>query len=259
MYEKYLEYILEITKSDISNINFKCNLNYNSILEHVSYEQGKEYISNIVTFFPDIKFENIEEFVTINDKFGNPNKYEFNYLNNCLICSPTSLRYVFHSLIILKYYENRNVSKNIVEVGCGYGGLFLSICYFSKLLSIQINHYYLIDLPEIGCLIQKYLELHNLNANISYSVHSAYDYGKDILNNNLFLISNYCFTEISNEKREKYISTLFPKVNSGFIIWQTIFSLPITNLNIIKKNIIKIEEECPQTATVKEPNYFVYF
>jgi len=264
MYNSYLNFVSNITKNTISNSNFKSNKNYNGILEHVSNEQGKQYIKlineTITTLFPEISFENIKDFIIINDKYGIPQKEHFTFPDKTtVICSPTSLRYVYHSLIILNYYKLSNNTKNIVEVGCGYGGLFLGLCYFSKILDIRIDHYYFIDLPEICILIDNYISLHKDIINISYSTHSAFNYGSEIEEKNLFLISNYCFTEIEKEYRDKYITNLLPKVTNGFIIWQTVFNLPITQTNILNKKIYKIEEEKPQTATIQNKNYFVYF
>ena len=147
----------------------------------------------------------------------------------------------------------------MVEVGCGYGGLFLGICYFAKILNIKIEHYYFIDLPEICNLIDNYVSLHIDIINISYSTHSAFNYGSEIDKSDLFLISNYCFTEIEKEYRDKYIDILFPKVINGFITWQTITGLPIVQTYIINKQIYKIDEEQPQTANEVYKNYFVYF
>ena len=259
MYDAYETCIKNALETDTIE-NFKSNCNYVSILEHVTFEQGNEYIKYIKEFFPNISFSNISEFVEINDKYGVPRKEEFKFSERkTLNCSATSLRYVFHSLLILKHYEDKKSCKNIVEVGCGYGGLFLAICYFSKLLNVNIENYFFIDLPEICGLIKKYLEINKETINIDYTIHSSYNYGVDINKSELFFISNYCFTEISNEHRNKYIDTLFPKISSGFIVWQTCFNLPIENVGIINNNEKIIKEELPQTAFEFFKNYFVYF
>jgi hypothetical protein len=234
------------------------------ILEHVKKEQGEDYnklINNIVTTeFQEITVTNIKDFIKLNDKYGNPVKEFFTMSDKSVIqCSPTSLRYVYHSLLILHYYKSQNSTRNIVEVGCGYGGLFLGICFFAKILNIAIDHYYFIDLPEICSLINNYISLHKDMINIPFSIHSAFNYGYEINKNDLFLISNYCFTEIEKEHREKYIDILFPKVVNGFIIWQTLFGVPITQTTMINKKINKIVEEQPQTANEYDKNYFVFF
>jgi len=259
----YSQYQIQVSNMlENKNLNFKSDKAYNSILEHVSYEQGKSYISLIISIinddFKEITFENINNFLLMNDTYGNPKKENFMYNNMQIFCSPTSLRYVLHSLLILQSIKNNN-SKKIVEVGCGYGGLFLGINHFSKILNIEIDKYYFIDLPEICGLIKNYIELHKNNIYINYSIHSAYNYGLDINENDLFFISNYCFTEIDELHRNNYIKHLFPKILNGFIIWQTIFNLPINNVNIIGKNIKHVVEEYPQTATVSKKNYYVYF
>jgi len=260
MYKSYEDFVASITRDNIEHVNFKSNNNYNSILEHVSFDNGNKYINYIKQFFPKITYNNVLEFVSINDKYGVPKKETFVFSEGqILFCSSTSLRYIFHSMIILRYYEDKSSCKNVVEVGCGYGGLFLAICYFSKLFNTKIDHYCFIDLPQVGELIKNYLELHTESINIEYSIHSAYNYGDDINQTDLFLISNYCFTEISNEYRNKYIQTLFPKISNGFIIWQTIFNCPIEDTSKINKTIEKVVEEVPQTASQERKNYFVYF
>lgn len=260
MYSEYQTFVNTITNKELQN--FKTNTKYNSILEHVSKVQGTKYIqiieNMIKEIFIEITFENINEYLILNDKFGNPNKYLFKIFNNDIFCSPTSLRYICHSFIILKYFKTSNLKK-IVEIGCGYGGLFLAINHFSNILNIKIQDYYIIDLPEICNLIELYLNYHSDTINIKYHIHKSYNYGKDIKDNELFLISNYCFTEISDEYRDSYISNLFSKIKNGFIIWQTIFNLQLNKVSILKKDIISIEEEYPQTATNLHKNYYVYF
>jgi hypothetical protein len=260
MYSSYQQFVDNIISSD--EFNFKSNHLYNAILEHVSVEQGNSYISVIqdlvIKDFSEITFENMNGYLLLNDKYGCPSKAFFRYDDKEIYCSPTSLRYVLHSLLILKYIKDTNLSK-IVEVGCGYGGLFLAINYFSKILQINIDMYYLIDLPEIIKLINRYLLLNEENIYLRYQLHLAYDYGKDIDDDNLFFISNYCFTEIENHHRNNYISYLFPKIKHGFITWQTVFNLPISDVNIIGKEIKKIVEEYPQTATIHKKNYYVWF
>jgi hypothetical protein len=261
MYTSYQNEVENIVSSNEFN-NFKTNKQYNGILEHVSFEQGNEYISliqkTISEDFSEITFENINEYLLLNDKYGSPLQKKFMYNEKQILCSPTSLRYVLHALLILKYLKYTSLTK-IVEVGCGYGGLFLAINHFSKILDIKIENYYFVDLPEITKLIAKYLSMHTENIFINYYIHSAYDYGKDIKDENLFFISNYCFTEIDPEHRLKYIDNLFPKIKNGFIIWQTIFNVKIQNVNIIGKEVTKIVEEYPQTAPNDNKNYYVYF
>jgi hypothetical protein len=47
MYEKYLLYLQNISKNDIKTTNFKSNIYYNGMLEHVTFEQGDLYLKLI--------------------------------------------------------------------------------------------------------------------------------------------------------------------------------------------------------------------
>jgi hypothetical protein len=258
MYSEYISLIQQNIDCDFKDLNFKSNNKYQGILEHVTYELGVEYLKLIKNDFPHINNDKIFEYVRLNDLYGEPIKKLFNVKDIIIECSPTSLRYIYHALIILRHIEFKK-NKKIVEIGCGYGGLFLAIQYFASILKINIEHYFLIDLPEVGELIKKYLSLHKENIHIQYSIHKSADYGTDINNNELFLISNYCFTEISNEYRNNYIKNFFHRISSGFIIWQTCFGLQINETKIMNKEILLINEELPQTSPHDNKNYFVYF
>lgn len=257
MYSKYIEFIKCINQDNINKINFKHNRDYISILEHVTIEQGNDYLKLIENEFPSITNEQIINYVNINDSHGFPKKELFNIRNQTVLCSPTSIRYIYHSLLILTYYKQVNLNE-IVEVGCGYGGLFLALCYFSKVLDIKIDKYYFIDLPEVCNLIKNYLLINSENININYEIHHSNTFGNDIESKDLFLISNYCFTEIDKTYRENYIECLIKKCKNGFITWQTVFGCDIKQSYVLFNKVL-IEEERPQTASVSFKNYFVYF
>jgi len=154
MYSNYTEYLKTI--NNVAQSNFKSNPIYIDMLDHVSFDLGCEYLKLIETEFPYITKEQIIEFLNINDKYGNPVKYNFN--NDKINGNATSIRYIYHALLILNYYKNIN-STEIVELGCGYGGLFLALCFYSKILNIKINKYYFIDFPEACNLIKNYISL----------------------------------------------------------------------------------------------------
>ncbi len=263
MYNNYNLFLQNIINSNYEF--FKSNYNYNSILEHVSLEYGNKYLNLIENEFPNINYSIILDFCKINDLYGNPKKEKFKDLsNNILICSPTSLRYIYHSLIILKYYSQTKC-KNIVEVGCGYGGLCLAINYFMKYFDIEINNYHIIDLSEPLNLIKFYLNKHKSYIKININYHDSLTYGINIPNSkDLFFISNYCYTEIEKKHNNKYTEILLPKIINGFIIWQNggnNGAYPISNCsNILNKEVKKIMEEKPQTDAGYDiyMNYFVY-
>jgi hypothetical protein len=135
---------------------------------------------------------------------------------------------------------------NIVEVGGGYGGLYLAISFFSNKYQVIINSYNIIDLYDATVLQKWYLSQHGIT-NVNF--HDSNSFGENINVNNLFLISNYCFSEISKELQEKYIQILFPKVSHGFMSWN---SIPLYNFGFY----VKSEKEYPLTD---HKNLYVYF
>jgi hypothetical protein len=244
LYNRYTDYVNGILKSgDLTN--FKNNSNYTYMLEHVSEEYGNEYLKLIKEKY-NISDNDIIQFCIMNDVIGNPNKN--NYLGTQL--SPTSLRYIFQAMIILTYFQSKGLSDiRIVELGGGYGGLCLAINYCSKYFSsLKITEYNIVDLDAPSRLQKKYLSCHKLSYPVNTYVGD--NFGAELVGGeDLFMISNYCFSEIDRTLQEKYISILFPKVKHGFITWNMI---PVYDIG----KSISIEEEYPKTG---QYNYYIRF
>ena len=258
MYNRYIEYLRNTELN--TNLNFKSNP-YNGILEHVTPQLGQQYLTLIQKEFSHILFSKVVDFCKINDTYGVPHLFKY---SDELCCSPTSLRYVYHSLIILDHYSKKQ-TRNIVEVGCGYGGLCLAINYFMNDFNVKIENYHIVDFEEVGKLIKFYLGLHKEHVVSKIHYHSNQTFGENVDSDNLFFISNYCYTEIDKEYNKKYTEKLLPKTQSGFILWQNggnNFAYPVNySSEITGKNIEKICEERPQTDAGYDVyvNFFVYF
>ena len=243
MYTNYYQFISSIIENN-ALLDFKSNNHYQAILEHVSFEQGQNYLDIIINT-TNLNINDIVEYCTLNDKIGGGNKYNYGFITT----SPTNFRYIFHSYLILKYMNKLNLNNiNIVEIGGGYGGLCLALNIFCTHYNIIINSYSLVDLPIVSSLQKKYLDNHSLK--FPYNTYSAFNYGQEIENtNNTFLISNYSFSEISKEYQSNYIKLLFPKIQHGFMVWNHIplyyFGFNYTD-----------EPEYPSTAG---SNKYVYF
>lgn len=242
IYIKFNNYLHSICdKNDINN--FKNNESVTYMLEHVNYNQGLEYLSLIILKTPFTK-EDIINYCNINDKIGGGVKYDYNFIKT----SPSNFRYIFHSYLILNHIKNLNLNNlNICEVGGGYGGLCLAIHYFANKYNININSYNIIDLQDVIRLQQLYINQNNNELNVNY--YNSINYGSDLNLDNLFLISNYCFSELSNDNQQKYIKVLFPKVSHGFMAWNMI---PLYNFGFKYLE----EEEYPKTGAM---NKYVYF
>jgi hypothetical protein len=240
MYTEYTNYIKSILHLDVTQMNFKSNNNYRGILEHVTQWQGDEYLYYIIKrfalFFNERK-NYLLDLCNENDLYGMPDKVQF---NNFAICSPTNLRYILHSLLILSYMNDCSLNKvDIIELGGGYGGLCFFIKKLSPFFNITINSYTIFDLYEPLQLQKKYLEQLNIMNVQFFELNNFYN-----LQSNSFLISNYCFSEISLELQKEYTNkVLNPYVSHGFLTWNF-----IQLYKFIDDKDITAEFEFPQTG-----------
>ncbi len=224
--------------------NFKSNIFYQDILEHVNYPQGLGYL-NIIRRDSNL-LKNINKFL-INDQIGNPKKYYYEELKTKI--SPTTLRYIKVASDIKKIFKDE--ITNIVEIGCGYGGQYLILDQVMK-----INHYILMDLHEVNKLIEKYLEHHLLNS--SYETKTI----NQLQGNKQFdlVISNYAFSEVPPQTQISYIKKILLNSKNGYLTMNSgkqnsIFKnhLSLEEIKNYMKNITILEEE-PNTC---EGNYII--
>ena len=133
----------------------------------------------------------------MNDTYGRTKKTNF---KNFIECSPTNLRYILHSLLILEDMKKNKLNNiDIIEIGGGYGGLCLFMHNIAALYDININSYTIFDLLEVSQLQKKYLNALNIK-----NVNCCQLDNFNNLKNNSYLISNYAFSEISKELQIKY-------------------------------------------------------
>lgn len=247
MYRQYQDTIRICLSNDALFNTFKAMSNYTAITEHVSPKLGLEYLKYIGTEFY-LTADEIMAYCNKNDRLGNPTIITY---TNEIKCSPSSLRYIYHALLVLNHMKTLGLNNvSVVELGCAYGGLCLAVDHYSRRFGITIKHYSLIDLEEASLLEKKYLSYHTLSYPCSF--HVSNNYGKDIFETNLFFISNYCFSEIGPENQKYYMEHLLPKCSHGFIAWNDV---PYFDIG----KHITIEEERPQTDLVTAKNRFVRF
>lgn len=261
-------FIHSILDKPIVDAQFKNQGAYNSTLEHVTKDQGTDILKYIETNFPQVTFEDIRAFIQVNDKYGGTMKSIFTTNKmKLLYCSPTTLRYILHALLILKYY-NETMCKNIVELGQGYGGLFLAInAFLCKFPDVTIRKYIMVDMPNSSSLTRKYLEANNSIITIPYEIYDSVTMPPVIPTtteaqspNESFFISNYCFTILEKNDMDKYSEYLIKPCTHGCMVWQTCFGDSIDDADkILGKNTIRKVEEEPQTGPQTAKNYVVYF
>jgi hypothetical protein len=242
LYREYSNFVEKvITAGDLSH--FKSHPSYTYMLEHVSAEQGRQYLETIRRQF-NISDEDISSFCRKNDGLGSPKMSKY----GDLIASPTSLRYILHALLILQECKAcGQKAPSIVEVGAGYGGLALAIDHFSPRFEINVASYTMVDLKNPNALQAAYISRHTLRFPVAFV--NSEKYGEEITGTDNFLVSAYCFSEIHADHQKNYLNTLFPKCSHGFIVWNHI---PIYDFG----KTIRSEIEYPLTGDL---NHYVYF
>lgn len=242
IYDHYVEAVKK--QLDKEELTFKSDPNYQYMLEHSNYGHvGLQYL-NVIKNELKLTPEEIMRFTTFNDSFGKPETTDYGIIPPC---SPTSLRYVYQSHLILKHMQDMGITNpSIVEIGGGYGGLCMAVHMYASKFGVTPKLYSIIDLEVPGKLQKRVLDM---NGYTSVEFCNAEKFGSDITTRDSFLISAYAFSEIQPELQKHYVDVLFPKVSHGFIAWNCI---PVYDFG----KEIRLEDERPLTGPI---NKFVYF
>ena len=182
---------------------FKQQPIYVDVLEHVTFEYGKQYINYLKenNFIFDSKFKT-------NDLYGSPTMYDFEIFGKC---SPTTIRYVkvMHELFLL--FGNLS-EKKIVEIGGGYGGQ-------CKIIKDRFEcDYKIIDLDVVNLLIEKYLKLFDYSINL-YTCDNLQEQECDLF------VSNYAFSECCKQIQDLYLEKVINNSKHGYITCNFISNL----------------------------------
>jgi hypothetical protein len=228
----------------------------------VSKEYGIQYLYLIEQEFPIVTFDILRKYVNINDKYGNANKMIFTTRDHRLLyCSPSSLRYLYHALILLTKFQTSGC-QHIVELGCGYGGLCLAVQIVAALFTnVHLVTYVMIDLPEACALTRAYLQVHQSHIVTEFTtIDDECAKHADLNDGSYFLVSNYCFSALSSEWQTKYRVQLVDHCSHGWITWQTCFGDSVENSRyLLGKPDAEVIEEKPQTAPPDVKNYWILF
>lgn len=202
---KYREFCLLAATQDKVFQTFKSNPIYREVLEHVNYEQGKEYLQLIENNYPDLLSQ--WDLFKSNDSVGGPIT---SYYSQTGFVSPSTLRYVKILGDLCQFLgEDGLTKKRILEIGGGYGGQ-------CKIISDWFNFldYTIVDLPEPLALTKRYL-CHFSIKNVNY----LQPYDIQFQDSFDLVISNYAFSECSLHMQQEYFEKYILNSKAGYMIY----------------------------------------
>ncbi|MDE6203877.1 MAG: putative sugar O-methyltransferase [Lachnospiraceae bacterium] len=194
---------------------FRRNPTYNDVLEHVSQQQGQEYL-NIISKNNKLKFtDNDWNNFRKNDLYGNPVVFPYELNGQKVQISPTTLRYAKVLQDIVTLFDARRF-QSVAEIGIGYAGQ----CRLLTSYLSNIQSYSLFDLPEVLGLAGRYLGKFGKSTvdRIQFidGTHIDTDGNYD------FVISNYAFSELVRDIQDIYLNRVILKSRAGYMTWNTL-------------------------------------
>lgn len=231
--------ILSILKSEKKFYNFKRDHNYRKIIEHVTKNEGLQYLQ-ILEKRNDGILEKALKTVFVSDDLGNPIKFFYDGYD--FPFSPTTLRYT-KVASDLKQLFGENL-KTVAEIGCGYGGQTLVNDHLLK-----FNFVKLFDLSIVNKLIERYLESHLLK-----STYKTTTINKELVSKYELVISNYAFSELPRELQIIFINKVLSQSRRGYLTMNSGISgtrsIGKLSLDELRKLLPKFEifEEVPLTS-----------
>jgi putative sugar O-methyltransferase len=198
----FQEFVSRIVSDKRLEVKFRSLVRYKTILEHVSYKNGKKYLEKIES---EKGIDVIElKKVIRGDLFGKPTKYIYSGIGEA---SPTILRYISVASDLLKQFATEMKIETVVEIGTGFGGQ-LVVCD----ALMDLKSYTLYDLPEVLELNRNYLKNFDIRCSIEFGdinnvVSKPYD----------LFISNYAFSELPKVIQIEYIEKILSKSAHGYV------------------------------------------
>jgi hypothetical protein len=185
--------------------NFRRHPVYVDALEHVTYEQGREYINAIRRIRPDLLKKWVDA-ARGNDAYGSPVTFDYPGFGQL---SPVTLRYL-KVLADLETIFGDLTNRDIVEIGVGYGGQCRLIVE-----RWAIRSYTLIDLGSPLDLARTYLSQFGLGQpGGPVRFRSS---GDETTQESDVLISNYAFSELARSEQERYADLMIKNARGGYM------------------------------------------
>lgn len=214
--DEYVSIVELAAKDDEVFKKFRSNREYRKILEHVTKSLGTEYLTRVSVLDPN--FAKSLELLAKIDSIGGPLRYRFWKLGRF---SPTTFRYLYVHLMLIKYFGDISNSK-IIEIGGGFGGQ--ATVSTTLIPTLQWTIY---DLPKVLELQRKFVLNVNPHLNVNFSS------GLDVVPaSGDILISNYALSEISRDLQVDYINKVVLNCPKGFMTWNLISEKTLGGLSV---------------------------
>jgi putative sugar O-methyltransferase len=202
---------------------------YMKILEHVSYQHALEYIDQMTQSVGRGRMQADLFKWKKNDLIGGAVLTDFDGLGSI---STSTLRYVKIAYTLESLFKDIE-SKNICEIGCGYGG---QIRLLNALFGC--HQFTVVDQEPALLLAQKWLQYYGL-----FPAHYNSDQIKEINLTPDIVISNYAFSELSEDEQMVYYNNILRHAKAGYMIYNvTPGAMEIKAMQMLLKNSIIIPE-----------------
>ena len=181
--------------------SFKRHPAYTPVLEHVTPDEGAEYLR--ITLAQTPSFAALLDRFRKNDRLGTPHVSDYGPHGTF---SPTTLRYVKVMSDLVQLFGSLD-GLRIIEIGCGYGGQ----CFTVHVAS-QPRAYALVDLEPCLRLQKVYLtELGVANVSFVPPERAADDAAYDLV------VSNYAFSECTRDVQDEYLTRVLQNSKRGYL------------------------------------------
>jgi hypothetical protein len=161
---------------------------------------------------------------------------------NRLECSHSNFQYAWQAATVLEHLRNATGTPpfHVFELGGGYGGLALYVRRLNRLLQLPVGSYYLIDLPEVCVLQQRYCAVLDVQAWAIDGTNEAHlaemldscDYGTRVFT------SFYGFGEFPPEIQAWYHEHLTRYCPMGVVVWNRTVPYPLYHPDKARQTIV---------------------
>lgn len=202
--ESYTDFVQDAAVNDTAFATFRRQPVYRSIVETLTAEQGAAYLDRI----DDALVRRLCLSSADADRVGGAQTF----LYDGVPLAPTTLRYGKVLCDLSRCFPRFGSFRRIAEIGIGYGGLARLVWEHHRAAGTALETYVGIDLAPVARLAQRYLDASARGTRVTFvgsdeAPRADWD----------LVVSNYAFSEFSNELQEDYLSRVVERATSGYL------------------------------------------